>query len=80
MTKSRRIRWMGHVSKVGMRNAYKILVGNPEGKDYSEDGRIILKLILRKYGYLSQGRGRCRAVLNTVMNLRVPHKTENFVT
>jgi hypothetical protein len=33
VTKSRRMRWAGHVAHVGkMRNAYKILVGKPEGK------------------------------------------------
>jgi hypothetical protein len=31
--KSRRLREMGHVARIGeMRNAYNILVGNPEGK------------------------------------------------
>jgi len=31
--KSSRMRWVGHVAQMGqMRNAYKILVGNPEGK------------------------------------------------
>jgi hypothetical protein len=30
--KSRRMRWAGHVSMHGKRNAYKILVGKPEGK------------------------------------------------
>jgi hypothetical protein len=29
----RRLRWAGHVARMGeMRNAYKILVGKPEGK------------------------------------------------
>jgi hypothetical protein len=33
MIKSRRIRWAGHVARVGdKRNANMILVGNPEGK------------------------------------------------
>jgi hypothetical protein len=33
MIKSRRMRWVGHVARAGkMRNAYKILVGIPEGK------------------------------------------------
>jgi hypothetical protein len=32
MIKSRRMRWAGHVAKNGKRNAYKILVGQPEGK------------------------------------------------
>jgi hypothetical protein len=31
--KSRRIRWAEHVTHMGdMRNAYKILIGKPEGK------------------------------------------------
>jgi hypothetical protein len=30
---SRRMRWAGHVSRIGeKRNAYRILVGKPEGK------------------------------------------------
>jgi hypothetical protein len=34
MIKSRRIRQVGHVVCMGeMRNAYKILVGNPEGQE-----------------------------------------------
>jgi hypothetical protein len=33
MIKSRRMRWTGHVAQMGeTRNAYKILVGKPEGK------------------------------------------------
>jgi hypothetical protein len=33
MTKSRRMRWAGHVARMReKRNAYRILVGNPEGK------------------------------------------------
>jgi hypothetical protein len=33
MLKSRRIRWARHVARMGeKRNAYRILVGNPEGK------------------------------------------------
>jgi hypothetical protein len=31
--KSRRMRWAGHVARMGEnRNAYKLLVGKPEGK------------------------------------------------
>jgi hypothetical protein len=31
--KSRRMKWAGHVTRVGeKRNAYKVLVGKPEGK------------------------------------------------
>jgi hypothetical protein len=32
MTKSRRMRWAGHVARMGEKNAYRILVGKPEGK------------------------------------------------
>jgi hypothetical protein len=33
MIKSRRMRWAGHVSRIGgKRNAYRILAGKPEGK------------------------------------------------
>jgi hypothetical protein len=33
MIKSKRMRWAGHVARIGeTRNAYRILVGRPEGK------------------------------------------------
>jgi hypothetical protein len=33
MIKSRRMRWAGHVTRMGeKRNAYRIVVGKPEGK------------------------------------------------
>jgi hypothetical protein len=33
MIKSRRMRWAGHVARIGeKRNAYRLLVGMPEGK------------------------------------------------
>jgi hypothetical protein len=33
MTKSRRMRWAGHIARMEeKRHAYRILVGNPEGK------------------------------------------------
>jgi hypothetical protein len=33
MIKSRRVRWAGHVARMGdTRNAYRIMVGKPEGK------------------------------------------------
>jgi hypothetical protein len=32
--KSRRMRWAGHVARMGeKRNAYRLLVGKPEGKE-----------------------------------------------
>jgi hypothetical protein len=33
MIKSRRMRWAGHITRMGeKRNAYRLLVGKPEGK------------------------------------------------
>jgi hypothetical protein len=51
--KSRRLRWSGHVARMGAkRNAYRILVGNPEGKrpleDQDQGGMIILRWILER--------------------------------
>jgi len=37
MIKSRRMRWVGHVARMGERNgAYKILIDKHEGKESSE--------------------------------------------
>jgi hypothetical protein len=60
------------------RNAYRILVGNPEGQSHWEDqdvgGWTILKWILeRQDGMVGIGSiWLRRALMNTVMNLRVP--------
>jgi hypothetical protein len=84
MIQSRRIRWVGYAAHMGeMRNAYKILVGKPEGK--RPLGRIRhrwkdnIKMNLREIGFggvdwihMAQKRDRWRAPLSTVMNLRVP--------
>jgi hypothetical protein len=45
--KSRRMRWAGHVARMGEgRSVYRVLVGRPEGKNHWEDlgvgGRITL--------------------------------------
>jgi hypothetical protein len=38
MIKSRRMRWPGHAARMGeKRNAYRMLVGKPEGKNHCED-------------------------------------------
>jgi hypothetical protein len=54
--KSRRIRWAGHLAQMGeRRNAYKILVGNPEEKRPLERPRCKwvdnIKMDLREIGW-----------------------------
>jgi hypothetical protein len=72
------MRGAGHVARVGeMRDAYKILVGMPEGKRPLGRPRhrweVIIKMDLGvDWIHLAQDGHQLRALVNMVMNLRVP--------
>jgi hypothetical protein len=81
--KSRRMRWAAHVACMReKRGAYRILVGRPQGRRPLARPRCrwedIIKMDLQEVGRgmdwieLVQDRDRWRAVVNAVMNLRVP--------
>jgi hypothetical protein len=83
MIKSRRMRWAGHVLRMGVgKCVYRSLVGKPEGKRPmgrpSRRWEDNIKMDLQEMGFgsmdwieLSQDRDRWRVVVNAVMNLRV---------
>jgi hypothetical protein len=83
MIKSRRMRWVGHVTLMGEMNAYRILEGNTERKRplgrpkrrWSDN----VKIDVRGIGWggmhwieLAQDSDQWKAVVSTVMNLLVP--------
>jgi hypothetical protein len=80
---ARRMRWAGHITRMGeRRNAYGLLVGKPEGRrPLGRPRRRWLDNIgmdLVEVGWsdvnwigLAQDRGRRRAFVNSVLNLRV---------
>ena len=82
--KSRRMRWVGHVALMGEeRGAYKVLVGEPEGKrPLGRPGRrwvdnIRMDLQEMECGYmdwigLAHDRDSWRTLVSAVMNPRVP--------
>jgi hypothetical protein len=83
VVKSRRMRWVGHVAHMEEgRGVHRVLVGKPKGKRplgrprrrWEDD----IKMDLQEVGgggdwmELAQDRDWWRALVNTVMNLRVP--------
>jgi hypothetical protein len=80
----RRTRWAGHGARMGeKRNAYRLLVGKPEGKrplgrprQWWVDN---IRMDLGEMGWgdvdwigLAQDRNRWRALVSSLLNLRVP--------
>jgi len=84
LLKSRRMRWAGHVARMGEeRGVYRVLVGKPEGRRslgrprrrWVDNIRMDLQEV--GCGYvdsigLAQDRDRWRTLVSAVMNLRVP--------
>jgi hypothetical protein len=82
--KSRRKRWAGHVVRIWeKRKAYRLLVGNPEGKRPLRRPRRRwvdnIRMDLGEVGWgdvdridLAHDRNRWRALVNSVLNLQVP--------
>ena len=82
--KSRRIRWGGHVARMGEeRGVYRVLLGKPEGRRplgrprhrWVDNIRMDVQEV--GCGYmdwigLAQDRDRWRTLVSAVMNLRVP--------
>ena len=69
VVKSRRIRWAGHVARMGEgRRVHRVLVGKPEGN------RPLGRPRCRWEDWMefAQDRDRWRALVRTVRNLRVP--------
>jgi hypothetical protein len=83
LIKSRRMRWAGHVARVGVeRGVYRVLVEKPEGKRPLGRPRRgwedCIRMDPQEVGCggmdwigLAQDRDRWRAIVNAVMNLRV---------
>jgi hypothetical protein len=82
--KSRNMRWAGHVVRMGeKRNGCRLLVGKPEGKRSLGRSRRRwvnnIRMDLGEMGWgdvdwigLAKDRNRRRALVNSVLNLRVP--------
>jgi hypothetical protein len=84
VVKSRRIRWAGHVVRMGEgRGVHRDLVGKPEGtrplgrprRRWEDNIKMDLQEVGRSCGdwmERAEDRDRWRALVRTVMNFRVP--------
>jgi hypothetical protein len=80
MIKSRRMKWAGRVARMGeKKNAYRILVGKRPIERSIRRWEDNIRMDLREIGWggmdwidLGEDRARCRALVSTVMNIRVP--------
>jgi len=84
VTKSRRMRWAGHVARMGQEmGVYRVLLGKPERRIPlgRPRGRWVdnIRMDLQEVGCgcidwigLAQDRERWRRLVSAVMNLRVP--------
>jgi hypothetical protein len=82
--KSRRMRWAGHVARMGeKRNVHRLLVGKPERKrplgrprrrwiDNIKMDLLEIEVSVVDWIGLVQDRYRWRALVSSVMNFRVP--------
>jgi len=82
--KSRRMRWAGHVARMGEEmGVYRVLVGKPEGKrplarsrrrwvDNIRTDLQDVRCVYMDWIGLAQDRDRWRMLVSAVMNLRVP--------
>jgi len=78
------MRWTGHVARIGeRRGVYRVLVRKLEGnrplgrsrRRWEDNNKMDLQEVgcgAMDWIELAQGRERCRALVNVVMNFRVP--------